>query len=165
MLKVQVISNENVKPSSPTPHNLRTYKLSFLDQLIPAPYAPLVLFYPNLDGAGPLQILERLVVLKQSLFYPLAGSRGSSKMTFLSNENVFECGGVAIGLRISHKILDGASLNTFLKGWGTTARGSEDVGNPDFTAPSLFPANDLCFRVSSMGMWGSLPKKGDWITR
>ncbi|KAK2997798.1 hypothetical protein RJ639_028562 [Escallonia herrerae] len=220
MLKVQVVSNESVKPSSPTPHDLRTYKLSVLDQLIPAPYAPLVLFYPNLDGAGHLEILERLVVLKQSLsqtltrFYPLAGiikddlslecndegahyavaevnchladflnhpdldsihqflpcapsfsESGTGDRVTNIQVNVFECGGIAIGLCISHKILDGAALNTFLKGWATTARGSEKVVYPDFSAPSLFPANDLCFRDSSMGMWGSLFKEGNWITR
>ncbi|CAI9270456.1 unnamed protein product [Lactuca saligna] len=54
--------------------------------------------------------------------------------------NIFECGGIAIGLCSSHKILDGAALYKFMKAWSNMARGAEEVVYPNFTAPSIFPA-------------------------
>ncbi|KAJ8762294.1 hypothetical protein K2173_007451 [Erythroxylum novogranatense] len=42
--------------------------------------------------------------------------------------NVFDCGGIAIGVCISHKILDGAALCTFLKAWTAVAHGSKEKG-------------------------------------
>jgi shikimate O-hydroxycinnamoyltransferase len=80
--------------------------------------------------------------------------------------NVFRCGGIAIGLCISHKILDGAALSTFLKAWTSTARGSSEAVCPNFVSTSLFPTSDnLWLRDSSMAMWGSLFKKGKSMTR
>ncbi|KAK4424824.1 Stemmadenine O-acetyltransferase [Sesamum alatum] len=78
---VQVISREIIKPSSETPHHLRKLKLSYLDQLLPSFYVPLLFFYQadELRGrttSNPVQISQKL---KQSLsntltsFYPLAG--------------------------------------------------------------------------------------------
>lgn len=79
MLEVDIVSKEHIKPSFPTPSHLRNYKLSLLDQLIPAPYAPTILFYPNNDSTNLSNIPNRLELLKKSLsetltlFYPLAG--------------------------------------------------------------------------------------------
>ncbi|KAK7839509.1 salutaridinol 7-o-acetyltransferase [Quercus suber] len=49
--------------------------------------------------------------------------------TYVTNiqVNVFKCGGIAIGVCISHKILDGVALSGFLKAWATIARGSYKV--------------------------------------
>ncbi|KAK1388615.1 Vinorine synthase [Heracleum sosnowskyi] len=219
MMKLQIVSRQNIKPTSPTPQHLRTFKLSLLDQLIPAPYAPIVVFYPNNDGASHSEVQEKLLLLKESLsetltrFYPLAGvidddlsincndqgayfavaevnsllsdflknlslpsiqhflpcensfdgSGGGARVTNIQ-VNVFECGGIAIGLCISHKIVDGAALSSFLQGWATTASGDKAV-YPDFIAPSIFPADDLWLRDTSMVVWGSLFKKGKCATR
>ncbi|KAL1810914.1 hypothetical protein DCAR_0623014 [Daucus carota subsp. sativus] len=220
MTKVEIISSENIKPSFPTPQHLKTFKLSLLDQLIPAPYAPIVVFYPNTDGADHSKVEERLVLLKESLsetltrFYPLAGliqddlsincnDQGafftvavvnSLLSDFLVNPdlqfiqkflpcqnsfdgstrearvtsiqvNVFECGGMAIGLCVSHKIVDGAGLSTFLQAWAATNSRSDEVIYPDFIAPTIFPADDLWLRDTSMVVWGSLFKKGKCATR
>ncbi|KAI5660916.1 hypothetical protein M9H77_20239 [Catharanthus roseus] len=229
-MEVEIISKEIIIPSSPTPCHLRTFNLCLLDQLIPAPYAPLVLFYPNYDGIimTHLEISEKLQVLKQSLsrtlskFYPLAGvikddlsiecnDKGAYCATTKVNNlhlsdfldepnldlitqflpcdpsfqgsmagkrvtniqiNLFECGGIAIGLCISHKVLDGSGLKTFLKSWAgngmaTTKRKTEEIIIcPNLiAASSLFPANDLWLRDSSIGMWISTFKKGKSITR
>ncbi|PKI77052.1 hypothetical protein CRG98_002555 [Punica granatum] len=73
-VKVQIVRRETIKPSSPTPAELRSFKLSLFDQLNPNLYTPLLLYYAdcrNLD-----QTTGRL---KSSLsktlihFYPLAG--------------------------------------------------------------------------------------------
>ncbi|XP_028058860.1 BAHD acyltransferase At5g47980-like [Camellia sinensis] len=188
--------------------------------IIPAPYAPLVFFYPIEDGDTNLQVLKRLQVLKKSLsetlthLYPLAekieddltinyidvgaqyveaevncrladflcqpdlqvihlflpcetsfkGSVAGAPVTNIQ-VNIFECGGIAIRLCISYKILDGAALSTFVKGWSAIACGSKEVVYPDFIATSLFPTNDLWLRDSSIVMWGSLFKIGKCTTR
>ncbi|KAJ8773520.1 hypothetical protein K2173_005766 [Erythroxylum novogranatense] len=72
----EIISRETIKPSSPTPPNLRIFNLSLLDQLSPAAYGSLVLFY---SATSSLCQAERFRRLKRSLsetltqFYPLAG--------------------------------------------------------------------------------------------
>lgn len=79
--------------------------------------------------------------------------------------NVFTCGGIAIGLCISHKILDGAALSTFLKAWSGRARGCSEAISPNFDAAYVFPTSDNWLRDSSMVMWGSLFRKGKSLTR
>ncbi|PPD77647.1 hypothetical protein GOBAR_DD25439 [Gossypium barbadense] len=77
-LDVEVVSEEILKPSSPTPDRLRRYRLSFLDQLNPLLYNHLAYFYPKIcdTEANKITILDRL---KHSMsnaltyFYPLAG--------------------------------------------------------------------------------------------
>lgn len=222
MMKVEIVSKENIKPSSPTPQHLKIFKLSLLDQLIPAPFVPMVLYFRNNDNGSTkhVHVQERLVLLKHSLsqtltkFYPLAGTikddlcidcndqgayfavakvsyslyqflehpdlqlisnflpcelsfSGSSSGVQVTHiqVNVFECGGIAIGLCISHKVLDGASLNTFLKAWSGIACESEKVVNPDFVGSLLFPTDGLWLKDASMVMWGSLFKKGKCTTR
>lgn len=70
-LEVEIITEETITPSSPTPDHLRHYHLSFLDQISPPVYNPLLLFYQNHHPTT--------TVLKHSLsntltsFYPLAG--------------------------------------------------------------------------------------------
>lgn len=223
-MEVEIISTEYIKPSSPTPQHLKIFKLSLLDQLMPSPYAPLILFYHN--PTTHFEIPCRLELLKKSLsntltrFYPLAGrinddlsiecndegayyveARVNCRLHQFLNQpdllflprflprdfftkepmagsyvtniqvNMFDCGGFAIGICISHKILDGDALSTFLKAWTATARGcnnkKEAIIHPNLNiATSLFPTNDdLWLRDSSLAMWGSLFKNGKSVTR
>ncbi|CAK7345068.1 unnamed protein product [Dovyalis caffra] len=74
-MEVQIISKEILKPSSYTPHHLRTYKLSVLDQLAPPHYIPIILFYsPSSE-----YFCRKSDHLKKSFpktlthFYPFAG--------------------------------------------------------------------------------------------
>ncbi|KAG6410595.1 hypothetical protein SASPL_128657 [Salvia splendens] len=75
-IEVEIISDEMIKPSSPTPTHLRNLKLSLLDQIAPPIYVPLIFFYNYLQNLSRHQIST---LLKQSLsniltvFYPLAG--------------------------------------------------------------------------------------------
>ncbi|OMO87224.1 Transferase [Corchorus capsularis] len=78
MINVEIFSHEIIKPSEPTPdHLIRNMKLSFLDQISPSTYVPLVLFYDQTDRA---EVVERPLLLKKSLakaltqFFPLAGT-------------------------------------------------------------------------------------------
>ena len=79
-MEVGIVSEEQVRPSSPTPSHLRTFEFSLLDQLISsAPYGPVILFYPINDSSNLSNIPKRLELLKKSLseiltlYYPLAG--------------------------------------------------------------------------------------------
>ncbi|XP_050373743.1 stemmadenine O-acetyltransferase-like [Argentina anserina] len=75
-IEVEVISEETIKPSSPTPHHLRHHHLSFLDQLAPHAYVPFLYFYSIPNSHNHTQISTHL---KKSLskaltqYYPLAG--------------------------------------------------------------------------------------------
>ncbi|XP_071707858.1 epi-neemfruitin B synthase L1AT-like [Rutidosis leptorrhynchoides] len=73
-----IISQEIIKPSSPTPSHLYTYNLSSVDQLAAKAYMPVVFFYPNNDNSN-LTSQDKARVLKESLsqtltrYYPFAG--------------------------------------------------------------------------------------------
>ncbi|MED6173394.1 hypothetical protein PIB30_058877 [Stylosanthes scabra] len=218
-IKVEIISKEDIKPSSPTPSHLRTFKHSILDQVFPYPYTIIILFYTSHNLS---EFPKRLELLKQSLsetlthFYPLGGrikddlsidcndecanfvvtkincpiTKILSKPDIYSLEkflpvsisqrksirdhviniqvNVFDCGGIAIGFCISHRILDADSLSTFLKVW--TERINQNCNlkpltKPNFETISLFPTSTLHFRDVSKKLWGSALKETKWITR
>lgn len=189
-IEIEVISNEIIKPSSPTPDHLRHYQLSFLDQISPPTYNPLLLFYPA-DGDVKINNTEKRNQLKQylsevlNLYYPLAGRIKDNLFVECNDEgipffqaevkcrlpqvvenpepselnklipfalddaeelplgiqyNIFECGGIVIGLCISHKVGDASSLFTFIKYWAATARGEADhISRPEFISATLFP--------------------------
>ncbi|GMN49116.1 hypothetical protein TIFTF001_018289 [Ficus carica] len=96
-MKVEIISNEIIKPSSPTPDHLRQYQLSFLDQLSPRSYTPF-LYYYDLNYAHSADdsdfIADVSDKLKKSLsealtgFYPLAGRLISDQFLGCSDEGI-----------------------------------------------------------------------------
>ncbi|KAL1329008.1 epi-neemfruitin B 7-O-acetyltransferse L7AT-like [Arachis hypogaea] len=219
-VKVEIISRENIKPSSPTPSHLKIFKHSYLDQLVPFPHAIIILFYTSQNLS---EFPKRLELLKQSLsetltqFYPLAGKIKDELSIDCNDEganfvvakvncpiskflekpdlntlnkflrttpyfeetmigdhvtniqvNVFDCGGIAIGFCISHKIIDGDSLDTFLKVWTERTgcnHNSELLTKPNFATSSLFPPSTLHFRDLSRKILGSIFRKGKWVTR
>ncbi|XP_061364334.1 stemmadenine O-acetyltransferase-like [Gastrolobium bilobum] len=193
-LEVDIISKEIIKPSSPTPHHLRHYQLSFLDQISPSVYEPTVLFY-TCDGSTEFNITSMSNHLKKSLsdvlthYYPFAGRINGKNFIDCNDEgipyfqakvkcklvdvihkpvpgelnhlvpfqldditdilfsvqlNVFECGGIAIGVCLSHQIADGLSFFTFINNWAAIANGSQDVlPNPQFVSAKLFPPKNI----------------------
>ncbi|GLT69016.1 hypothetical protein SLA2020_412020 [Shorea laevis] len=97
-MEVEIISEECIKPSSPTPANLRTHKLSLLDQTIPPIYTPMILYYPmNQRISHPIVdiVSQRSHLLKQSLsetltrFYPFAGKIKDNLSVDCNDEGVF----------------------------------------------------------------------------
>ncbi|GAA0174673.1 hypothetical protein LIER_28011 [Lithospermum erythrorhizon] len=80
------------------------------------------------------EVLDNLIPYK---------SHGS---TLITNEqlavqvNMFQCGGIAIGFCLSHRIADGSSLWTFIKAWAAKAAGQRKVVSPVFNCASLLPA-------------------------
>lgn len=79
MEKPQIISKTLIKPSSPTPKDLKAYNLSVLDQLSPRFYLPIVLFYSAPNPENSCNINDVPSLLKKSLsealihYYPFAG--------------------------------------------------------------------------------------------
>lgn len=81
VIDVEVITKYAIKPSSPTPGHLRRYTLSFIDQITPQIFMPLVLFYPkdsiNADVDDSIDHCQDNIKTSLSkaltLFYPLAG--------------------------------------------------------------------------------------------
>ncbi|WMV36499.1 hypothetical protein MTR67_029884 [Solanum verrucosum] len=75
-MKIAKICEELIKPSSPTPHELRDHKISFIDELIPHSSIPLILFFKKSEDIIQSQICNHLKTsLSRTLtqFYPLAG--------------------------------------------------------------------------------------------
>ncbi|OUZ99374.1 Transferase [Macleaya cordata] len=204
--KVEVISKETIKPSSPTPHHLRNFKLSLLDQLSPPLYVPIILFYaPTADHIHDhhrryhhVDMLKRSLSNTLTRFYPLAGRFKDNILIDCNDEgvdyfeakvnckisdfmmrpdvllhqqllpsniasnygnlarkeeeealaavqiNVFNCGGVAISLCVSHKIADASTITTFINGWAATSLGDTKIlCRPTFDSASLFPPRQV----------------------
>ncbi|KAK1432903.1 hypothetical protein QVD17_09806 [Tagetes erecta] len=63
-----IVSQELIKPSSPTPSHFQTYNLSCLSRYISHEYIPLILLYPNDEHSS---LINKAQVLKKSLSYSL----------------------------------------------------------------------------------------------
>ncbi|KAK1371887.1 Vinorine synthase [Heracleum sosnowskyi] len=73
--EAEVVCREIIKPASPTPKNLSTFKLSLKDQLSPRFYVPIILFYassPVVDKKNP-NLLKNSLSQTLSHMYPLSG--------------------------------------------------------------------------------------------
>ncbi|KAH7515573.1 hypothetical protein FEM48_Zijuj10G0041000 [Ziziphus jujuba var. spinosa] len=81
-MKVEIIKTEIIKPSSPTPPHLKTFKLCLMDQLAPVVYGSLVFFYQaknNITVQQTSQHLKKSLSETLTRFYPLAGTiKGNS---------------------------------------------------------------------------------------
>ncbi|EOY00798.1 Uncharacterized protein TCM_010723 [Theobroma cacao] len=149
-LEVEVISEEIIKPSSPTPHQFCHYQLSSLDQLAPQVYNHLVLFFPTTSDVQIDKIKNTLDHLKLSFLQNPVPRELNKLFPFALNDavelpmgiqfNTFDFGGIGIGLCISHKIGDALSYFTFLNTWAAIARGDQkNVVSPEFLSAVLFP--------------------------
>ncbi|XP_038697017.1 stemmadenine O-acetyltransferase-like [Tripterygium wilfordii] len=75
-MKVEIVSRETIKPSSPTPPHLKISKISFLDQQFIVEYSPVVYFYPANGDNDADELAERLKTSLSktlTLYYPFAG--------------------------------------------------------------------------------------------
>lgn len=98
---MELISQEFIKPVSPTPNHLKSYEYSVLDQLAPSNYTPILLYYPppndHNNQLEPKEAINssRLNHLKKSLsqilahYYHLAGRlRNNSASVDCNDEGV-----------------------------------------------------------------------------
>jgi shikimate O-hydroxycinnamoyltransferase len=211
-VKVDIKARETIKPSSPTPQNLKIFKLSLLDQIAPPIYVPRILYYAY-NGTKPnLKTQKRINLLKESLsqaltrIYPLAGrvkenlfiECNDEGADFLEAEvnspldeilrqpevdvldlllprdyetqlavqvNIFSCEGMAIGICMFHRIVDGATFSSFVNMWAAIASrsGAGDslsARAPIFPGPRLFPQRDISALVPRFDV-----PKGNCITK
>lgn len=64
--------------------------------------------------------------------------------------NTFECGGLAISMRFTHKIGDMYTMAMFINSWATACRGNADaMVHPSFELSSLFPVKELAVPILS----------------
>ncbi|XVF06574.1 hypothetical protein REPUB_Repub06bG0061000 [Reevesia pubescens] len=99
-----------------------------------------------LEDPDQIEVLEQLLP-----FNPLEQS--SHQVILAVQVNYFACGGMAIGVCISHVIADTSAAAHFLKAWAAVASGSADnIEGVIYDCSSLFPPQDLSiyFRVMSL---------------
>ncbi|CAH1435891.1 unnamed protein product [Lactuca virosa] len=124
-MKMEIISKEIIKPSSPTPNQLKTFKLSLLDQLTLHSYNPILLVYES-------KSLTSSAALKESLsktlikYYPFAGRLQKDGITV-------DCGDHGV-VFVEAKIL-GCGLASFLQ-------------NPKFETQKLLFAEGFLWKGS-----------------
>ncbi|KAI3774601.1 hypothetical protein L1987_49160 [Smallanthus sonchifolius] len=76
-MEIKIRSTQFIKPSKPTPENLRHFKLSLLDQLAPSSYITPIFYYKtcahevDISDICGQQVNSLSEVL--NLYYPLAG--------------------------------------------------------------------------------------------
>ncbi|CAI9778840.1 unnamed protein product [Fraxinus pennsylvanica] len=82
---MNVTSRKSIKPITPTPHNLRTHKLSFIDEVIPTMNAATILYYPFNDNIRRVINLENSLARVLPKFYPFAGR-------YIKENQLVDCG-------------------------------------------------------------------------
>ncbi|XP_050366649.1 stemmadenine O-acetyltransferase-like [Argentina anserina] len=80
----------------------------------------------------------------------------------------FACGGFVIGISVSHMVVDGTAVTTFLKAWAARFRNisASDIWKPNFDAPSVFPQSNAFPRDATiMSMWRDFRRMEKCATR
>lgn len=57
---------------------------------------------------------------------------------YISQVNIFNCGGIGLLTSLTHKIADGHSYFTFMRAWASVTRGLSTI-SPSFVASKIFP--------------------------
>lgn len=187
-MKINIVRRELIKPRTPTPQNLKRYKISFRDELSPPSNIGAVLFYHSKPKS--IGLLEESLSEILSQFYPLAGRyikqdytvdcsdqgvefieavaadgevldagelddllpRRSDRfagptdpLMAIQITELIKCGGIAIGVSVSHRIFDASSMGTFIAAWSNASRnpGEEITIVPCFDPHLLFPGKSL----------------------
>jgi shikimate O-hydroxycinnamoyltransferase len=109
-------------------------------------------FYEARVACNLSQVLQHFNMEILNQFLPFE-PHGTHDVLLAVKYNIFECGGVAIGVCVSHRIADGASVATFLGAWSSTSRGDEDVDvSPKFDAATYFPPKDMSWGKGDMSV-------------
>ncbi|XP_050209221.1 stemmadenine O-acetyltransferase-like [Mercurialis annua] len=75
---------------------------------------------------------------------PVFSAEAATGGLLLVQATFFDCGGLAVGICISHKIADAVTLSSFIKCWSAlTANNSADVVSPVFVGASIFPPTEI----------------------
>ncbi|KAK2631930.1 hypothetical protein EUGRSUZ_L02250, partial [Eucalyptus grandis] len=87
-------------------------------------------------------------------FFPCRVSTNIDEQVIVGVQaNFFDCGGMGIGICISHKIADGASVSAFLNAWSEIANngvdGEASLITPFLKASELFQPKDISYQMPS----------------
>lgn len=91
---MEIISKESIKPSSPTPNNLRTFGLCLFDQFFPPFFSiPLIFYYSHestshVKQADISSLLKRSLSDALSLYYPFAGRMKDGSSVHCNDQGV-----------------------------------------------------------------------------
>ncbi|KAK3185113.1 hypothetical protein Dsin_032399 [Dipteronia sinensis] len=157
---VQITSKKLIKPSVPTPIHLQNMRLSFMDQFTFPTTVPVIFYYPasnitverqtnwrnrsSVDGQFS-QILQGRVDAKElNQLVPDQVEESATNPLLAIQVSIFNCGGLTIGLRFSHRIMDAFTLFLFVKGWAKTCKVGimNEVISPNFDSGIRFPTRD-----------------------
>ncbi|CAK9174045.1 unnamed protein product [Ilex paraguariensis] len=109
-MKLEILSRKLIKPSVPTPHQLRQKKISVFDQLAPPSYTPLVLHYSANGDIG--ENAQRRAHLERSLsaalttFYPLAGRFNTDNLSIECNDEGVAYLEAQVGCKLDEFLLE-----------------------------------------------------------
>ncbi|KAK3185106.1 hypothetical protein Dsin_032392 [Dipteronia sinensis] len=90
------------------------------------------------------QILRGVEAKELNQFVPDEVEESATSPLLAIQVSVFNCGGLAIGLRFSHRIMDAFTLFLFVNGWAKTCKVGivNGVISPNFDSGILFPTRD-----------------------
>nr|XP_027109128.1 vinorine synthase-like [Coffea arabica] len=96
-----------------------------------------------------LQVTEKPSTEDMKQYLPLELNGGGLPMNKANTlllavqSNLFDCGGLAISVQISHIIADGITSVTFINAWAASCREDAEIPQCSFDLASLFPPRDL----------------------
>nr|UQZ09635.1 acetyltransferase [Strychnos sp.] len=91
------------------------------------------------------EVLKRPNTDAQDLVYPkgLPWSMAKEDILVVAQISYFDCGGIAVSADISHKIVDVASITTFMNDWAAMARNSSYKPSPQIVSPTILKMDDV----------------------
>ncbi|TQD69710.1 hypothetical protein C1H46_044757 [Malus baccata] len=146
-------------PSSSDEHSLVAEKSELLKKSLSE---ALTVFYPfagefkynvsiNCDDRGALFLEARVncpmssildkpdsEILRQLIAAPMRSKQAQAGHLVLIQANVFECGGLAIGVSISHKVADAVTYSKFIESWAEIARCTASTTDHHVVLPTEF---------------------------
>lgn len=151
-IEMIIVSEEIIKPSSPTPESLREYKFSFLDQIVVTCYIPAIFFYQNPSFSSSSTVVDHL---KKSLsntlskFYTFAGRiKGNSYLLCDDSGALFI--EARVHSQLSHQALQNGTvfqnLNPYL--------GIETYADCDASSEDAKRNIPLTVKVNLIDCWG-----------
>ncbi|XVF52401.1 hypothetical protein PTKIN_Ptkin05aG0015400 [Pterospermum kingtungense] len=96
-IKSEIVSRQTIKPSTPTPPHLKTFKMSLLDQISPGIHGNMTFFFPSNTTTGSIsddfseksKLLQDSISRTLSVFYPLGGRLVDAATIDCNDEGAF----------------------------------------------------------------------------
>ncbi|KAL5546700.1 hypothetical protein UlMin_006387 [Ulmus minor] len=89
--KIQIISRNTIKPSTPTSHQRREFKLSLLEKTYPSIYGSMIFFYTSstkINGHSSI-FLQNSLAKTLVHFYPFAGRLKGDDLVYCDDEGAY----------------------------------------------------------------------------